>query len=151
MAFGVRAQIPRQGQTFTVGHAGKPVRIPEEEVLSAEIVGMCQEPKGICPIHLAVNARAPAGVGHSCSSAQKPEDDARKVLRIVHRDLASIRHVHLGQRPHRPDATGRLAKKARASSGKRNKAQAKSRDELREVEVVDEETGRTSIEYRRRS
>ena len=59
-----------------------------------------------------------------------------------------MRVVRLGQGV---DATGRLAKKAQTSSGKRNKAQPKSRDELREVEAVDKETGRTSIEYRRRS
>lgn len=50
------------------------------------------------------------------------------------------------------DGTGRLARRverARRSAGRPNRAPRRSRDELRPVEVVDPETGRTSVEYRR--
>jgi len=52
------------------------------------------------------------------------------------------------------DATGRMARRverARASAGRANRAAPRSRDELRPVEVVDPETGRTRVEYRRSS
>jgi len=50
------------------------------------------------------------------------------------------------------DATGRMARRverARRSAGRPNRAPRRSRDELREVETVDPETGTTRVEYRR--
>lgn len=49
------------------------------------------------------------------------------------------------------DATGKVGGKGKSSSGKRNTSPQKSRDELREVEAVDSETGATTVEYRRRN
>jgi len=52
------------------------------------------------------------------------------------------------------DATGRLARRverARQSAGRPNRASRRSRDELRQVEVVDPESGQTRVEYRRNS
>lgn len=52
------------------------------------------------------------------------------------------------------DATGRMARRverARRSAGRPNRTPRRSRDELRPVEVVDPETGRTRVEYRRSS